>query len=88
MNRHHIVPKSRNWNVFSTSDPTNILMMDERVHANIHRLFENKTPQEQFRLLLSINKQVINPQTTKDLYEILSEDVDEFYTQEVLRFQL
>lgn len=42
MNRHHVHPRSRN----GPDTPENIVVLDRRIHALIHDVFSNMTPQE------------------------------------------
>jgi len=78
---HHIIPKSRQkefeQNLFTNS---NIVRLSNKIHQDLHRLFFNKTPQEQIEMMYKINKKVLSD-TSKSLLELLvNMDKNEFYS--------
>lgn len=84
-NNHHIVPKSRAKDWFDVENPRNQEYINQKVHEALHRLFANKTPAEQFAMLLEINQKVMQKKIVRQLQDLLSSN--DFYINEVTRYK-
>lgn len=77
--KHHVVPKSRVREGYNVHHPNNITHINQKTHDALHRLFDNKTPQEQLALWFSINRQVLSAEVSRKLKEVLEMDKEDFY---------
>lgn len=84
-NIHHLVPKSRKGEGFDVQSETNLVLMDEKFHENIHRVFSNLTPREQMIFLYEVNKRVISSNSGKEILEVLLKSKEEFYNKNILK---
>ena len=84
-NISHIVPRSRGQECYNVHADKNKIEIPMIVHEATHRLFANKTPQEQIAYWMRFNKQVISYDTRKQLSDILNQELDEFYIPDVLK---
>ncbi len=80
---HHIIPKSRAEEWYKVHSPINQEHINHKVHEDLHRLFVNQTPVEQFKTLLEINQKVMQRRTVKKLQDILNSG--DFYKDEVIK---
>ena len=73
--KHHQVPTSRN----GSNSPNNIIMLEEELHQDHHRLLGNLTPAEQLELVLELNAKVMREAVVEEISEILNRDPHRLY---------
>lgn len=82
-NPHHIVPQSRG----GTNSPKNIRQMDRKVHDDFHLLFQNLTPIEQTKCLLTHFQPLLNTDFSAAVLDILErQDIEKMsYISQVMK---
>lgn len=85
MTRHHVVPKSREREGYNVHHPKNIKLLRQKYHDALHRLFSNKTPNEQLEDWYSVNKEVLSDAVKNAIVELLEMKKEEFYKQRMSR---
>lgn len=83
-NIHHLVPRSRKNEGFKTSIDQNQSELEKNFHVNWHRLFFNLHPQEQLQLWYNVNKSVLSESVREVIQDILGEQKEEFYIEEII----
>lgn len=84
-NRHHCIARSREKEGFDVNNKRNIIEINANLHKGIHKLFENKTPQEQIELMYRLNREVIGWETRELIEEIIHMDDFDFYDERILK---
>lgn len=77
--RHHIIPRSRG----GSDDTNNLIRILRTRHEDLHRLFWNKTPDEQIEQLLKMYDTARTKTFRKDLFDVLSSHQDNYFKEEV-----
>lgn len=72
MNNHHIYPRSRTEKS-SHNLNCNQVVLSEKVHVDLHRLFSNKIPLEQIETILNINIKALQHWFISDIYTLLND---------------
>lgn len=83
MNKHHIIPSSRNG-----ANGENVKLMDERKHEAIHTLYGNKMPHEQMITQFLINYPVFKEEFRERIMLLLMEDPENMYREEMYKGKL
>jgi len=65
--KHHIYPKSRDG---SNAKHNSVYLPDSK-HKALHKLFRNKTPIEQLRLLVNINLNSLSEEFSDEIKRLL-----------------
>ena len=64
---HHLLPRSKN----GSNSQLNLLRIDDRLHKAFHRVFENRTPIEQFEYIKNFNAKILTIDVQMDINKIL-----------------
>lgn len=67
---HHLLSQD----FWGTGRPNNLVLLREKFHQSLHCVFDSKTPIQQIRAILELDKQVMNPR----VYEVLSNTLKRF----------
>lgn len=74
--RHHILPKSKNW----SNNSNNLVSIDKRKHNALHMLFDNRTPAEQIERILDLSSTALTKEVKSDIVKILNnKELDYWY---------
>jgi len=82
--RHHIICKSRADEGYRVHDRKNIVLVEDKFHVNFHRLFQNRTPQEQLDLIFQVNKGVLSLEVKLLIEDVIRADKEEVYQDRFL----
>lgn len=76
---HHLIPRHNDdWSKF-TSDKLNRQTIKDNTHVNWHRIFWAETPQQQLLHVLTFNKKILNDEFVKELLNVLSKYIYNYY---------
>ncbi len=78
-NNHHVYPQSK-W---GSNERINIKSVKQKFHVDFHKVFQNMTPDEQYKFLLSFNERVHTKQFKKEFIDLINSanDGDYVYNQ-------
>lgn len=74
-NDHHIYPKSK-W---GSNERINIKWVKQKFHVDFHKVFQNMTPDEQYKFLLSFNERVHTKKFKKEFIDLINSANDRDY---------
>lgn len=81
---HHIIPKTRADEWYNVHHKSNQWLIEKQLHRDMHLLFGDMTPQEQFNFLLQINWAVIEQSIKDILLQLFSMDPKDFYETDII----
>lgn len=64
---HHVLSVDFGW----LSRPNNLVHLREKLHQWIHSVFDSKTPIQQMRAILELDKPVMNPEVYRTISNTL-----------------
>lgn len=67
-NNHHVYPQSK-W---GSNERINIKSVKQKFHVDFHKVFQNMTPDEQYKRLLQFNEKVHSKKFKKEFTEVIN----------------
>ena len=83
-NKHHRIPKSRNW----SNDPDNIKNRDVWKHIDRHVVFWNDTPVEQLIKVFQVNRDCRSKEFKRALIDLFVSYQGEYYKENCFKEQV
>lgn len=83
-NKHHRIPKSRNW----SNDPDNIKNRDVWKHIDRHVVFWNDTPVEQLIKVFQVNRDCRSKEFKRALIDLFVSYQGEYYKENCCKEQV
>jgi len=84
-NIHHLIARERRDEGYNVECDQNKIELPVPTHEAIHRLFKNKTPEEQLAMWLAFTKNILAKDTRDRVREILQLEPEEFYISSLFR---
>ena len=78
-NKHHLLARSRCW----SDEPENLVVIDEKLHQAIHKVFWIKTPAEQIRQIIENNFSILQGDFIQDIMNVLELYEEDIYHSDI-----